>query len=292
VSDPPAIEGAEHQYAEIDTLDAGRLRVHYADSGGKNDPVILLHGWPQHFWCWRFVVPRLADRYRLICPDLRGFGWTGTPGRGYDPETFAADTVALMDALGLERVKLVGHDWGGFSGFILALRHPRRVERYLALNTPVPWAPIAPRLLLESWRGWYTWTLALAAPWALRRRRGLAHWMLRHGYVHEGITDADAHAYAERLREPERIRASQLLYRSYQRAFLDVGIKRAYHGMRLTTPTRLVFGTNDLYVSTALTRGWEEHADDMTVEYVDDSGHFIPEEKPDLVVARIRELFG
>jgi pimeloyl-ACP methyl ester carboxylesterase len=138
--------------------------------------------------------------------------------------------------------------------------------------------------------------LVLAAPVlgrrALARRPGIAHWILRHGHVHEAISDAEAALYAERLREPERSRASTLLYRSYQRAFADVGVRRRYHGVRLTVPTRLVFGTRDLYVSSALTRGWEGHADDMAVEYVPDSGHFIAEEKPELVAARALELFG
>jgi len=160
-SSPPDIPGVAHRYVEIETADAGRLRVHYAEAG-SGEPVLMLHGWPQHFWSWRRVIPRLADRHRLICPDLRGFGWTGTPGLGYDSETFASDAVALLDVLELARVKLIGHDWGGFAGFLLALHHPERVERYLALNCPVAWAPVRPRLALEAWRAWYT--LVLAAP--------------------------------------------------------------------------------------------------------------------------------
>ena len=70
------------------------------------------------------------------------------------------------------------------------------------------------------------------------------------------------------------------------------GVAQRYHGLRLTVPTRLVFGARDLYVSTALTRGWGDHADDMAIEYVPDSGHFIAEEKPELVAERALELFG
>ena len=102
-SSPPDIPGVANRYVEIETADAGRLRVHCAEAG-SGEPVLMLHGWPQHFWSWRHVVPRLADRHRLICPDLRGFGWTDAPGRGYDSETFASDAVALLDALGLDRV--------------------------------------------------------------------------------------------------------------------------------------------------------------------------------------------
>ena len=108
---PPEIPGVEHRY-----VDAGGLRVHVAEAG-EGDPVLLLHGWPQHHYMWRGVIERLAPQYRLLAPDLRGFGWTDTPDTGYDGETFASDQVALLDALEIERVKVVGHDWGGCSGF-------------------------------------------------------------------------------------------------------------------------------------------------------------------------------
>ena len=159
---PPDIPGAEHRFAEIDTADAGRLRVHYAEAG-DGPPLLLLHGWPQHFWCWRRVVPELAGDFRLICPDLRGFGWTDAPGRGYDNETFAADAVALLDALGLDRVGVIGHDWGGFTSLLLALQHPERVNALVAVSTPIPWLKSSPRLAASMWRTWYAWALVTAA---------------------------------------------------------------------------------------------------------------------------------
>ena len=75
----------------------------------------------------------------MLCPDLRGFGFSDAPGQGYDPETFAADAAALLDALEIERTFLVGHDWGGYTGFLLCFEQPQRIEAFVALNTPVPW---------------------------------------------------------------------------------------------------------------------------------------------------------
>ena len=120
---PPSIPGFEHRLVDVETADAGRLRVHLAE-GGTGEPLLLLHGWPQHFWCWRAVAPALAERFHVICPDLRGFGWSDAPGGGHDPETFAADALALLDALGIERVRLVGHDWGGFTASCSACARP------------------------------------------------------------------------------------------------------------------------------------------------------------------------
>jgi pimeloyl-ACP methyl ester carboxylesterase len=290
MTSPPDIPGAEHRYVEVQTADAGRLRVHFAEAG-SGPPLLLLHGWPQHFWCWRRVVPELAGEFRLICPDLRGFGWSDAPGRGYDNETFAADAVALLDALELERVGVIGHDWGGFTSFLVALRHPQRVRALLALSTPIPWLEPSPRLLASTWRTWYAWALAAVGREAVRRRPGAVRMMLRRGAPDEAIDEREAEVYAERLREPARAEASQELYRSYVRSALAMSARRPYQGMRLTVPTRLLVGRRDQAVPEVVVQGFEPHADDMAVELLDGCGHFLPEERPELVVRRAVDLF-
>jgi pimeloyl-ACP methyl ester carboxylesterase len=289
VTAPSDIAGAEHRYVQIETADAGPLRVHYAEAG-DGSPLLLLHGWPQHFWCWRRVVPLLAGEHRLICPDLRGFGWSDAPGRGYDNETFAADSVALLDALELDRVGVIGHDWGGFTSFLLALNHPDRVSALLAIGTPIPWLRPSPRLLASTWRTWYAWALAALGREAVRRRPGAVRLMLRHGTPDEAIDEDEAEVYAERLREPARAEATQLLYRGYLRSVLELR-ERRYESLRLTVPTRLLVGRGDQAVPEVVVRGFEPHADDMTLELVE-GGHFLPEELPDLVAHRARELFA
>ena len=106
---------------------------------GAGEPVLLVHGWPQHWWCWRNVIPPLAAERRVICLDLRGFGWSDAPPGRYDKATFAADIVGLLDALGIERADLVAHDWGAWAGFLACLGHPDRFRSYLALNMYPPW---------------------------------------------------------------------------------------------------------------------------------------------------------
>ena len=130
-------------------VDTGRgVRLSVAELG-EGEPVVMVHGWPER-------------GYRVICPDLRGFGGSEAPGTGYDPETFAGDLIALLDALGLDRVRLVGHDWGGYSGFLVALRARERVSAFLACSTPLPWVRLTPRLAAEAWRSWYAVVMAAA----------------------------------------------------------------------------------------------------------------------------------
>ena len=117
--------------------------------------------------------------------------------------------------------------------------------------------------------------------------------LLRAGAVHpEAWTDADVDAFADVLREPERARASKLLYRTFVlREFRPVTRGR-YSDERLTVPTRMLFGQRDFAISPRFLEGYEPHADDMDLELVPDSGHFIAEEKPELVAQRALELFG
>jgi pimeloyl-ACP methyl ester carboxylesterase len=287
---PPGIPGAEHRFAEIETVDAGRLRLHYAEAG-EGPPLLLLHGWPQHFWCWRRLVPELSGEFRVICPDLRGFGWSDAPGRGYDNETFAADAIALLDALGVDRAGVIGHDWGGFTSFLLALNHPERVRALLAVSTPIPWLKPSPRLAASFWRTWYAWVLAGIGREAVGRRPGAVRLMLRHGTPDAAIDEREAEVYAERLREPARAEATQLLYRCYLKQVLALNA-RPYDALRLTVPTHLVLGRGDQAIPEAVVTGFEPHADDMSLELVDGCGHFVPEERPDVLVRHARELFA
>ena len=276
----------------IRTRDVGELDVHLLEAG-EGPPVLMLHGWPQHAWCWRKVIPLMAGEYRLICPDLRGFGWSEAPGSGYDGETFGADALALMDAMEIERAHVIGHDWGGFAAFVMALQRPERVDRMLVLNTLSPWVQPSPALVPAMARIWYVAALAIAGEkLALSQTERLAESFRRDLVNSDGITPEDALAYAQRLAQPQCAHATQLLYRSYLRTAAEGLLRPKYHAMRLTRPTHFLFGTNDAAISPALLRGMESHADDLQLELVDGAGHFIAEERPELVADRARTLFA
>ena len=111
-TEPPPIAGVRRSFVE-----ARGVRFHVTEAGPADGrPVIALHGWPQHWWCWRRLMPLLADRHRVLAMDLRGFGWSEPTRGGYRKEDLAEDVVGVLDALGVERANLVGHDWGGIVG--------------------------------------------------------------------------------------------------------------------------------------------------------------------------------
>lgn len=275
MSEPPPLPGVEHRYVQ-----AGGLRMHVAESG-SGDPVLLVHGWPQHFYEWRGVIPLLARDRRVIAPDLRGFGWTDAPEGPVSAEVFAADLAALLDALELDRVDVVGHDWGGFSSFLLALSHPARVRRLLAMSTPHPFTPFTPRLALESWRAWYTLPLAAGVG------DPLAGWFMRR----EGVAEEDVEVFVAQFREPARASSAKRLYRSYHRSVIEA-VRGAGRPPRLTVPTRLLVGEKDAAIPRSGLGGFAAHADDMELEMLPGLGHFVVDLAPQLVAERARSHFG
>ena len=280
--DLPEVEGVKHRF-----VDAGGLAVHVAEAGEAGaPPVLLLHGWPQHWYMWRGVIERLSPHFRLIAPDLRGFGWTEAPGHGYDADTFASDQVALLDALEIETASVIGHDWGGWTSFLLGIDHADRIERMVVCNSPHPWPRVEPRSLLEAWRSWYA--LVNASPlgkWLAQETR-IPEVILSHGNVGDAFPEG-VELYLQQFRDPARADAAMKLYRYYLKLFVS-GARGGgkFRSKRLTVPTLLLFGAADRYVSPRLLPGFEDHADDMELELVDDSGHFIVNEKPELVARR------
>jgi pimeloyl-ACP methyl ester carboxylesterase len=274
MTDFPDVEGVEHRF-----VDVGGLRTHVAEAG-EGAPLLLIHGWPQHWYQWRGVITQLAGERRLIAPDLRGFGWTDAPGGPIDPDVFVTDLVALLDALGLEQVDVAGHDWGGFTSLLLSARHPQRVRRLLALSTPHPWIRVTPRLALETWRAWYALLLAAGL---MERNDRFASWFI----AREGVPAHDVEVFAARLREPARASATTRLYRAYLRTLAAV-IRRAEPEPRSPVPTLLMIGENDMAVTPRLAEGLHRGGDDLRFELLPGAGHFVCDTHPQAVAARVR----
>jgi pimeloyl-ACP methyl ester carboxylesterase len=281
----PHVAGVEHRFVE-----AGGLRTHVAEAG-QGDPVVMVHGWPQHWYEWRKVIGPLAEHYRVICPDLRGLGWTDAPADGYEKDQLASDVLALLNELGLERVRLVGHDWGGWAGYLLCLRAPERVERYVALNILPPFIRPNLRSVVNLWRLWYQWVIAAPVIGERVVRMLATNPVLRWiGGRQSTWTDEEREAFLGQLREPERARASVRYYRTFQLKELP-GLALRYRDAHLRVPTRILFGTGDRVQQASALEGIERRGDDLAYELFPGVGHFIADERPDLVLDRALRFF-
>lgn len=264
------------------------MRFHVAEAGSDGPPILLLHGFPQHSHAWRHVLADLATDHRVYALDLRGAGGSEAPRRGYDSATLSGDVLAVMDALDLPDVVLAGHQWGGWLGFHLALAAPDRFTALVAVNAPHPWL-LHRKLLLQAWRFWYTALLEypVLGSWVIRTRPGVLRWMLRRG--RPDLPEADVDVFLDVAREPARAHAGQQLH--WQIVMRDIP-RRALGGygrQHLAVPTLVLAGSHDFAYSPRSITGAGRHADDLTVRVVD-GGHYLPEERPEIVAAAIREM--
>ena len=281
------MEGVSHRFVEVDGVS-----IHVAEAG-DGEPLVLQHGWPQHWWAFRALIHRLAQRYRVICPDLRGHGWSDAPSDGYGKEQLASDLLGVLDALALERVRLVGHDWGGFAGFLACLRAPERFSQLVAMGILHPWPargrPDPVRLAKSSY------TAILGAPLLgqlLTQRLGAIPLLLKASRASGSWTEAELAMYSDRFRDGDRARATVALYRTFVLHELGPLLRGGYRDRRLNVPARLLIGAEDPVLKGEPLTGYEDHADDMRIEWLPGAGHWLAEEVPEVVLDRLADFLG
>lgn len=276
---PPQIDGVRRSF-----VDARGVRFHVTEAGAPDGrPALALHGWPQHHWVYRDLLADPPPGMRVIAPDLPGYGWSGPAPHRWAKDDVADDVLALMDALGLDRVLLVGHDWGGFVGYRILLSAPERFDGYLVMNMAHPW--VSPRLVVpQLWRFWYQVLVATVGV-PLQRR---TPFLERAFALFSHLDRETARIYADRFRDPVVARTARDTYRTFLLRELPAAA-RGPAPPRATVPIRCLFGLGDIAVPVAFAAQETANADDYTLETVDAS-HFIVDERPDLVRARLIAL--
>jgi pimeloyl-ACP methyl ester carboxylesterase len=279
-SEPPPIDGVRRSFVE-----ARGVRFHVTESGPADGrPVLALHGWPQHHWAYRDLLANPPEGLRIIAPDLPGYGWSGPAPHKWAKEDIASDVLALIDALGLDQVLLVGHDWGGFVGHLMVLREPERFDGYLVLNMSHPWVT-ARTLLPQIWRllSYQPQMATLGVP--LQRYLRFLDLVFR---VSSDMDSATYGIYADPFRDPVCARAGRDTYRTFWLREIPRGARHP-ETRRATVPIRVLFGKRDVAVHRSFAASETANADDYTLELVDAS-HFITDERPDLVRAKLIAL--
>jgi pimeloyl-ACP methyl ester carboxylesterase len=288
----PTLEGSvalEHRYIEL----GEGVTIHVADAGpAEGPPVMLVHGFPENWWEWHELIgPLAADGYRVLCPDLRGAGWSSAPRSRYTKAEKAEDLAAVLDHLGVGPVKLVAHDWGGPTAFIVMLRHPEKVSGFFGVNTVAPFVKFGAGSLRNLWRLWYQIPISLPVigPRLLRDPRSRYLRMLG-PWVGGGfsIPEDSALLYAECMQQPGHAEAGSRWYRSCLTGEMLQWMRGEYADARVNVPVRWLTGTEDPVITADLTDGYADHISDFEVELVDGVGHWIVAQRPDLVLDRLR----
>jgi pimeloyl-ACP methyl ester carboxylesterase len=285
---PPPLPGIVHTDVRVD-----RARWHVATAGDRDaPPIVLLHGWPQHWWIWRRIIPDLAKTHRVYAPDMRGFGWSEAPEGRYSKMGLACDVERLLDELGIDTCTLVGHDWGGFVALLTAIRAPERIERVAAFSIIHPWVTLdgaGPRALLRA-----TYQLPLATPGLGPVMLGTRH-VMRLGVARASAPGfhwdpQDLRLYTDQWSRDDHARAASALYRTFLTRELPALARGRYANRRLTMPVLLATGEHDAIVTPARIAGAEGHATDVRTAVIDGAGHFVADERPMEVLRLIRSV--
>ncbi|MBU6512724.1 MAG: alpha/beta hydrolase [Betaproteobacteria bacterium] len=278
----PDAPGFEHLMVETPGL-----RTHVA-TVGEGDPVVMLHGFPEHWWQWRLIAPALAAAgYRVICPDLRGSGWTEAADPRFGPDSQRDDLVAVLDALGIGRAHFVCHDMGAISGMQLSYSDPERVRTMVQLAVPPGFMEFTPKVMPAF----------AHMPALLTHRTGRSlRYLFGPRYLARPMTEETISAYLRVHERPEIERAVTALYRGMVIPVSMRLMRGVYKRMRLHPPTLAVFGRQDGPFSepTArhICRTYAEHADRFELAFIDDAAHFITDDAPDAVVALALDWFA
>lgn len=251
------------------------LRTHVATIG-EGEPVVLLHGFPEHWWQWRAVAPIIAAAgYRVICPDLRGAGWTVAEDPRIERETRLRDLLALLDALGIERAHVVSHDMGVLTALQLTYDHPERVRSAVQLAVPPAFFTFSPRII-PGFRH--------LPPFIWHRPGASLGKVFSEAYVAHPMSEATVEAHLAPLRRPDIDAAVRPLTRGMVLPEALRMMRGVYRRRRLTVPTLVVYGRRDYpwteQVLRRICRDPGRYADRIEFAYVEDAAHFITDDAP------------
>jgi epoxide hydrolase 4 len=275
--------GWQHQF-----IQTNKIRLHCVTQG-EGDLVILLHGFPEFWYAWRFQLPALSRYFKVVVPDLRGYNDSDKPSSGYDIDTLSADVIGLIEALGYKQAHIVGHDCGGLIAWHLAQKFPQYVQRLAVLNAPHPNRLMRDLFgnleqLLQSWQ-----VLALQVPalpeYLIQQnlRTFLQDWFQRHSIRKGAFSSETMQIYQSALEKAGTLSAAIHSYRQLlsPRDWLPNLIKRP---SLITAPTLVLWGEEDTVVSPRLTEGLERLISaPFRLRLLSECGHWAQQEVPSIV---------
>ncbi|MEM9137749.1 MAG: alpha/beta hydrolase [Cyanobacteria bacterium P01_F01_bin.42] len=267
-----------------------RIQLHYVTQG-EGELVILLHGFPEFWYSWRFQIPVLAKRFKVVVPDLRGYNDSDKPRNGYDIDTLTEDILGLIKSLGYQKAHVVGHDCGGMIAWNIAHRFPEYLQSLSLLNAPHPYRLIRDISVSveQMMRHWHMFAVHVPGLPEMLIQNNLAQFVkncFQSQAVRKAAFSADVlQVYQAALAKKGAIAASLSHYRQL---INPQSLISRLTAKSIDVPTLVLWGEDDSLVSPKLVRsleGWV--TEPLRVKAVPECGHWIQQEVPRLVNAEL-----
>jgi len=271
-------------------LETNGIMLHVAQAGPDDGPlVILLHGFPEFWFCWhRQIGPLAAAGFRVLAPDQRGYNLSDKPQdvEEYDLEQLANDVIGLADRVGRKKFFLVGHDWGAIAGWWIAQNYPDRVERFVSISAghPALWREGMETNPAQHKKSRYVRMFQI--PWlpefGIRIQNYAPLAQAIQSTARKGVVSAeDVVRYRQAWSQKGALTAMINWYRAiYRRRFPDLAT------YRIKVPTMLIWGMRDIYGEPELVEASIKMCDDGRMVRLDNATHWTLADEPD----RVNEL--
>lgn len=270
------------------------FKTHYI-IGGSGDPVVIVHGGWDSWWAWHRIIPSLAERHTVILPALRGLAKSSKPAGGYDADNLGDDLYQLLTTqLGLERFAVAGHDWGAMAAYTLAAQFPDSVTKLAIFEMAIPGVGMMEQAMVPAPGGQFLWHMAwhsvpdipeMLLPGHLRE---YMQWFFTYfGSVPDAVSKESIDQYVELYSEAGALRA---FMKYYQNFWVHAEQVKKHMARKLPMPV-LGYG-GDACLADLTRLCMEQLADDVTGGVIPNCGHWIAEEAPDFVGARLGEFLA
>ncbi|WP_298143474.1 alpha/beta hydrolase [Flavobacterium sp.] len=276
---------------EYHTIKIGAINQAFIQAG-SGQPLILLHGFPQHSHMWRKIIPELAKHYLVIAPDLRGMGGSSITPDGYEKENLAKDIQALITQLKLENICLVGYDHGGGVAYSLAAQFPELFKKVCFIEYTPP--GFGYEYGLKPVPDWQAWQLAfftvpdVAVQFIIGRERELLSWYFWHwSYNPDAISQEEFEIYVRQLQKPGALKAG---FAHFAAVFADKEHFAKTSQTKLKMPVLALGGENG--AGEFMLNGWQQLAENVAGGSIKKAGHWIVDEQPAELTKQLLAFFA
>ncbi|MFX0185109.1 MAG: alpha/beta fold hydrolase [Candidatus Hodarchaeota archaeon] len=290
-----------------DYMTINNVKIHYVVKG-SGDPLLLLHGFPDFWYSWKYQIPAFSDYFQVFAPDLRGYNKSDKPKgvNNYSTTLLVQDIKDFINAIGEQKAIIIGHDWGGAVAWNLAMMAPECVSKLIILNCPHP-IP----LLEAFWsmkfqqlqKSWYVFFFQIPdVPEVILSRNNCEFLvrMLKGSIINkQALNSEDLQRYIEAWSQPGALTASINYYRAnWNPAQLMTMTEEQQNNLirrfpKVKCPTLVLWGEKDVALDKLLTQGMQKYFDgSFKITYLPDFGHWVHIEAPDLVNKSILSFLG